>query len=209
MADLIKDLIANDEHYDYVHIIYIYIYICVYYRFIVRFPIGLDFLFITYFLHFFLSWRSSLSISTSVTSASTLYNHVLLGSSNRSSAFNSILHTFRHSVLVTFPHHRSIPSQPTTFNNSCDMLNSNQRGLLSFMEIPHIHLIICITAPSNFNHTSDMLDELGCPPLSQRRHEARLIMFYKIINRLAQVPFESVLIEVYKSTRRKHNLIYI
>ena len=36
--------------------------------------------------------------------------------------------------------------------------------------------------------------------------ETRLIMFYKIINGLAQVPFEGVLIEVYKGTRRKPNM---
>ena len=35
--------------------------------------------------------------------------------------------------------------------------------------------------------------------------EARLILFYKIINGLAQVPFEGVLVEAYKGTRRKHN----
>ena len=51
-----------------------------------------------------------------------------------------------------------------------------------------------------------MLDELWWPPLSQRRQEARLILFYKIINGLAQVPFEGVLIEAYKGTRRKHNM---
>ena len=39
----------------------------------------------------------------------------------------------------------------------------------------------------------------------QRRHEARLILFYKIINGLAQVPFEGILVEAYKGTRRKHN----
>ena len=50
-----------------------------YYRFIVRFPIGLDFLFITFPLHLFLSWTSSLSISSSAMSVSTLSNHVLLG----------------------------------------------------------------------------------------------------------------------------------
>ena len=33
-----------------------------YYRFIVRFPIGMDF--ITFLLHFFLSWKTSLSISS-------------------------------------------------------------------------------------------------------------------------------------------------
>ena len=43
-------------------------------------------------------------------------------------------------------------------------------------------------------------------PLSQRRQEARLILFYKIINGLAQVPFEGVLDEAYKGTRRKHNI---
>ena len=53
-----------------------------YYRFIVRFPIGLDFLFITFtfLLHLLLSWRtSSLSISSSAISASTLSNHVFFG----------------------------------------------------------------------------------------------------------------------------------
>ena len=49
-----------------------------------------------------------------------------------------------------------------------------------------------------------MLDVLGWTPLSQRRQEARL--FYKIINGLAQVPFEGVLVEAYKGTRRKHHM---
>ena len=35
-----------------------------------------------------------------------------------------------------------------------------------------------------YSSVSDMLDELGWPPLSQKRHEARLILFYKIINGL-------------------------
>ena len=43
-------------------------------------------------------------------------------------------------------------------------------------------------------------------PLSQRRQGARLILFYKIINGLAQVPFEGVLVEAYTGTRRKHNM---
>ena len=43
-------------------------------------------------------------------------------------------------------------------------------------------------------------------PLSQRRQEARLILFYKIINGLAQVPFEGVLVEAYECIRRKHNM---
>ena len=59
---------------------------------------------------------------------------------------------------------------------------------------------------SRYSSVSDMLDVLGWPPLSQRRQEARLILFYKIINGLAQVPIEGVLVEAYKGTRRKHSM---
>ena len=59
---------------------------------------------------------------------------------------------------------------------------------------------------TRYSSVSDMLDELGRPPFSHRRQEARLILFYKIINGLAQVPFEGVLVEAYKGTRRKHNM---
>ena len=59
---------------------------------------------------------------------------------------------------------------------------------------------------SRYSSVSDMLDVLGWMPLSQRRQEAQLILFYKIINGLAQVPFEGVLVEAYKGTRRKHNM---
>ena len=47
----------------------------------VHFPIGLDFLSITFtfLLHLLLSWTSSLSISSAAISASTLSNHVFLG----------------------------------------------------------------------------------------------------------------------------------
>ena len=53
---------------------------------------------------------------------------------------------------------------------------------------------------SRYSSVSDMLDVLGWTPLSQRRQEAQLILFYKIINGLAQVPFEGVLVEAYKGT---------
>ena len=56
---------------------------------------------------------------------------------------------------------------------------------------------------SRYSSDSDMFDLLGWTPLSQRRQEAQLILFYKIINGLA---FEGVFVEVYKGTRRKHNL---
>ena len=35
---------------------------------------------------------------------------------------------------------------------------------------------------TKYSSTSDMPDELGWAPLSQRRQENRLILFYKIIN---------------------------
>ena len=59
---------------------------------------------------------------------------------------------------------------------------------------------------SRYSSVSDMIYVLGWTPLSQRRQEARLILFYKIINGLAQVPFEGILVEAYKGTRRKHNM---
>ena len=36
--------------------------------------------------------------------------------------------------------------------------------------------------------------------------DARLILFYKFINGVAQVRFEGVLVEAYKGTRRKYNM---
>ena len=45
---------------------------------------------------------------------------------------------------------------------------------------------------SRYSSVSDMLDELGWPSLSQRSQEARLNLFYKIINGLAQMPFVGV-----------------
>ena len=50
-----------------------------------------------------------------------------------------------------------------------------------------------------------MLDELGWPILSKRREDARLILFYKIINNLAQVPHEHILTKAYEGTRKKNN----
>ena len=51
-----------------------------------------------------------------------------------------------------------------------------------------------------------MLDVLGWLPFSQRRYEARLIVFYQIINGLAKCPFECVHIEAYKDTRRNYQI---
>ena len=51
---------------------------------------------------------------------------------------------------------------------------------------------------TRYSSVSDMLDELGWSPLSQMRQEAPHILFYIIINGLAQVTFEGVLVEAYK-----------
>ena len=74
---------------------------------------------------------------------------------HRSSAFNSKFHTFLLPVLFIFLHHMSIPllmtvvigSTPTNFLNSSLVL-------LSFIETPHIHIILCISALSKFKPTS-------------------------------------------------------
>ena len=57
----------------------------------------------------------------------------------------------------------------------------------------------------SYNHTQCMFIK-NIQSLSQGRQDARLILFYKIINSLAQVPFEGILIEAYKGTRRKLNM---
>ena len=134
----------------------VYIYI-IYYRFVVRFPIGLEFLFITFLLRFLLSWTPSLSISGSAISASTLSNHVFLGlPTGLLPSTIYPIHFFTQSsspILIICPYHLSLPplmkvvigSTPTSLLNSSFVL-------LSFNEIPHIHLIICISAPSNHLH---------------------------------------------------------
>ena len=128
----------------------LYIYIYIYYRFMVCFPIGLDFLFITFLLHFFMSWTSSLLISSSAIFASTLSNHVLLGLPTGilpSILLNSI-HFFTQSsslLLITCSYYLSLSLLMTVVIGSTptSLLNSSF-VFLSFMEIPHIHLIICI-----------------------------------------------------------------
>ena len=66
-----------------------------------------------------------------------------------------------------------------------------------------------LTQILNFKAIADsvtaMLDELGWPILSKRRKDARFILFYKIINNLAQVPHEHILTKAYEGTRKKNN----
>ena len=67
----------------------------------------------------------------------------------QSSAFNSIPHSFLHPVLITCPYHLSLPllMNFAIGSTSTSLLNS-WFVLLSFNEIPHTHLIICISATS-------------------------------------------------------------
>ena len=56
-----------------------------------------------------------------------------------------------------------------------------------------------------YESVTQMLEELTWVPLSKRRENARLILFYKIINNLAMVP-HSCLEKADGGTRKKHNL---
>ena len=123
----------------------------IYYRFMVCFPLGLDFLFIIFLLHLFLSWGIFFSISSSAISGSTLSNHVLLGlpTGLLPSTPNSI-HFFTQPsspFLITCPYHPSLPPLITV------MIGSNQFSQI-FTCPSAFHLIICISALSNFNPTS-------------------------------------------------------
>ena len=117
----------------------------------VCFPIGLDFLFIIFLLHLFLSWGIFLSISSSAISASTLCNHVILGlpTGILPSTLNSI-HFFTQPsspFLITCPYYPSLPPLITV------LIGSNQFSQL--FTCPSVfHLIICISALSNSNPTS-------------------------------------------------------
>ena len=102
-------------------------------------------------------------------------------------AYFSLIHSFMdYGATVWDPYQK--------YNS--DKIESVQRRAARFVKSRY----------SRYSSVSDMLDVLGWTPLSQRRQEARLILFYKFINGLAQVPFEGVLVEAYKGTRRKHNM---
>ena len=112
---------------------------------------GLYFLFITYRLHFFLSWISSLSISSSARSASRFSNHVFLGlpTGLLPSTLISIIFFTQSSLYfpITCPYHLSLPLRITVVIGSTltSFLNSLP-VFLYFMETPHIHLKVCISA---------------------------------------------------------------
>ena len=65
---------------------------------------------------------------------------------SQSSAFNSILHTFLHPVLITCPYHLSLPPlTKVVIGSTPNSLLNSSFVLLSFNEIPHIHLMLLST----------------------------------------------------------------
>ena len=58
-----------------------------------------------------------------------------------------------------------------------------------------------------YESVTQMLEELTCVPLSKRRENACLILFYKIINNLVMVP-HSCLEKADGRTHKKHNMKY-
>ena len=83
-----------------------------------------------------------------------------------------------------------------------DTLNMSARRFSEYLktEVIKAYIDVCI-----MDHRSQMLEELTWVPLSKRRENARLILFYKIINNLAMVP-HSCLEKADGRTRKKHNL---
>ena len=105
----------------------------------------------------------------------------------KQTAYFSLIHSFmEYGATVWDPYQK--------YNS--DKIERVQRRAARFMKSRYLR----------YSSVSDMLDVLGWTPLSQRRQEAQLILFYKFINGLAQVPFEGVLVEAYKGTRRKHSM---
>ena len=59
---------------------------------------------------------------------------------------------------------------------------------------------------SRYSRYSSVSDVFGMAASFSKETRSSNYYFYKIINGLAQVPFEGVLVEAYKGTRRKHNM---
>ena len=119
--------------------------------FIVHFPIGLDFHFIIFFLHFFLSWKS---LCRSQVLPCPLLHSLTMSLLVVQPVF--CLQLYTPYISSPSPHQMSIPFQPTS-NDSSDAQLKPTFSILhsssSRMETTHIHLIICISALSNFNPT--------------------------------------------------------
>ena len=76
---------------------------------------------------------------------------------------------------------------------------SDQEGLVK------LNKLLLFTTLHLLTTDCKLLEELTWVPLSKRRENARLILFYKIINNLAMVP-HSCLEKADGRTRKNHNL---
>ena len=127
--------------------IYKYYY---YYWFIVRVPVVLDFLFITFRLHLFLSWMASLSISRSAISV------CLSWFSNRSSSFSFDLHSCFRPVFITCPYHPRLPLLMTVVicSTPTSLLNSSLVVFFVHGNITHPsnHLYVCLLIQTVAQH---------------------------------------------------------
>ena len=126
----------------------------IYYQFIVRFPIGLDFLFITFtfLLHlllimdiFFVDQVRPYLLLHSLTMSFLVFQPVFC------------LQLYTPYISSPSPHHMSIPSQSTTSNESCDKAQLQLAFSILHLSLclsMRYHTPICISALSNFNPTS-------------------------------------------------------
>ena len=128
----------------------------------------------------------------SLTAASIILQLILFLRRNLKGCPEKLKQTAYFSLIRSFMEYGATVWDPYQKYNS-DKVERVQRRAARFVKSRY----------SRHYSVSDMLDVLGWMPLSQRRQEARLILFYKIINGLAQVPFDGVLVEAY---RRKHSM---
>ena len=61
---------------------------------------------------------------------------------------------------------------------------------------------------SSYGSVTEMLHDLGWRSLEQRRHDARLIMFYKIVYGLVAIQLPSYFERPLRITRHMHSLSY-
>ena len=108
--------------------------------------------------------------------------------------FDYVLHGHKLEHVQTAKYLGVTISHDMRWNNS-DKLEMVQRRAARFVKGRY----------GMYESVTQMLEELTWVPLSKRRENARLILFYKIINNLAMVP-HSCLEKADGCTRKKHNL---
>ena len=108
----------------------------IYYRFIVRFTIGLEFLFITLLLQFFVAQMSSLSMSWSAIYSSTFSNHIHLS-------------VYILSVYLKVVMHQGSVLSPLLFGVVMDVVSSEERSGIPFELLYADDLVLMTMAGRN------------------------------------------------------------